>query len=53
MQLATVWVIWAEKSGHLVCNWQLNVTGIVSSGPKMEGQALMRDDKGELHLLGS
>jgi hypothetical protein len=31
----------------------LNTTGIVSAGPKMEGQALMRDDGGELHLLGS
>ena len=31
----------------------LNVTGIVSQGPDMEGQAIMRDDAGVLHLLGS
>lgn len=31
----------------------LNTTGIVSQGPEMEGQALMRDDAGVLHLLGS
>jgi hypothetical protein len=31
----------------------LNVTGIVSSGPDMEGQALMRDEAGVLHAAGS
>ena len=31
----------------------LNVTGIVSSGPDMEGQALMRDTNGTLHAAGS
>ena len=31
----------------------LNVTGIVSAGPDMEGQAIMRDDAGVLHALGS
>ena len=31
----------------------LNVTGIVSVGPKMEGQAIMRDSEGVLHALGS
>lgn len=30
-----------------------NVTGIVSSGPDMEGQALMRDSAGVLHAAGS
>ena len=30
-----------------------NVTGIVSSGPDMEGQALMRDAEGVLHAAGS
>ena len=30
-----------------------NVTGIVSSGPDMEGQALMRDAAGVLHAAGS
>lgn len=31
----------------------LNVTGIVSDGPDMEGQAIMRDTNGVLHALGS
>lgn len=31
----------------------LNVTGIVSSGPHMEAQALMRDMSGVLHYVGS
>ena len=31
----------------------LNVTGIVSSGPDMEGQAIMRDEAGVLHAAGS
>jgi hypothetical protein len=31
----------------------LNVTGIVSSGPDMEGQAIMRDARGVLHAAGS
>jgi hypothetical protein len=30
-----------------------NVTGIVSSGPDMEGQAIMRDVNGTLHAAGS
>jgi hypothetical protein len=30
-----------------------NVTGIVSQGPDMEGQAIMRDSKGVLHAAGS
>ena len=30
-----------------------NVTGIVSSGPDMEGQAIMRDSSGVLHAAGS
>lgn len=31
----------------------LNVTGIISQGPKMEGNAIMRDTKGVLHMAGS
>ena len=31
----------------------LNVTGITSSGPNMEGQAIMRDEQGVLHAAGS
>jgi len=31
----------------------LNVTGITSKWPKMEGQAIMRDEAGTLHLMGS
>lgn len=31
----------------------LNVTGIISSGPHMEAQALMRDTTGVLHYVGS
>eukprot|EP00039_Didymoeca_costata_P023608 m.7675 g.7675 ORF g.7675 m.7675 type:complete len:346 (-) comp3752_c0_seq1:59-1096(-) len=31
----------------------LNTTGIVSKGPRMEGQALMRDSHGTLHAAGS
>ena len=30
-----------------------NVTGIVSQGPDMEGQAIMRDENGTLHAAGS
>lgn len=30
-----------------------NVTGIVSQGPDMEGQAIMRDSNGTLHAAGS
>jgi hypothetical protein len=31
----------------------LNTTGIVSQGPDMEGQAIMRDSNGTLHAAGS
>jgi hypothetical protein len=31
----------------------LNVTGIISAGPDMEGQAIMRDSAGVLHAAGS
>jgi hypothetical protein len=31
----------------------LNVTGIISQGPDMEGQAIMRDSQGVLHAAGS
>jgi hypothetical protein len=31
----------------------LNVTGITSAGPNMEGQAIMRDSEGVLHAAGS
>ena len=31
----------------------LNVTGIISAGPDMEGQAIMRDTQGILHAAGS
>lgn len=33
--------------------WNTTAAGIISQGPDMEGQALMRDSNGTLHALGS